>query len=219
MALTADGTSISGYYASSTVDRQGTAACPFSVPSTAIYYVWVHEWAQNPSTDSMFIDLDNDGLPANCGGGTDDCCLTSANNTCVDIYDMNESLQPCNGTSTCNSDTAPYGQWNWVRLNDRSATCGSCTGVGTQRVFAKAGVSLAAGAHTMTFRAREVAGGISGRLDEVAMSSNPNFDPNIIGQPTPTPGPDLCKRAFLCKNKVVWQYQPCNRPPMPPCKP
>lgn len=206
MSLTADATAWSKFYASSTTLNSGQAACTFAVPTTALYRIWVREYRVSSAADSFYLQMDSVNPAA---------CTTDTNATCPDIFDTNDQVQPCtdSGGGACLPSTLPSGQWNWNILNDRTATCGDCPPqVGTEQDY-----TLTAGTHVLTFRNREVTGGQGARLDYFYVTSDFTFNPNNIGQPTPTPGPNVCTYSFLCKGHVLKIKWPCGIPIKNPC--
>jgi hypothetical protein len=187
----------------------GRFDCTVSIATEGDYRIWAHVYAPGPSQDSWFVTVD----------AADDLSFTPTPTPGPDlnagpIFDTSEQQQPCTGGSpSCSADRIGWlTTWFWAIENKRDGTCGSCTGVG-----AEYRPHLTVGTHTLSFRGREVPAGESAYIDYFVMTTDLNYNPAVITVPTPTPGPNQCKRAFLCKNRVVWELQPCNRQPVPPC--
>lgn len=207
MSVTASAGTVSGYYASSTTPNQGLLTCNFSVPATGLYRTWVHVSAQSNTADSFFLDMDGDGSPN---------CVTDGNTTCTAIFDVAERSQPCTSAppapNPCNYSTQgwPTDGFIWNMLNSRNATCGSCSGTWTEKDY-----TLAAGNHTLKFRAREATGGESARLDWIILTTDMNYDPDFpVPSPTPTSTPintNVCRKVVRCNQKQGVVLVPCDK--------
>lgn len=163
MLVSSDAGAFGGYSASSITTNTGTLTCPFSVTSTGSYTIWMNVLGADATRDSFFVAIDGESDTTH-------------------IYDVAENQQPCTdqGAGSCHYESH-WGEWWWNRLNDRSATCGDCTGVGTQRT-----VSLTAGPHTVIIRQRDA----ETKVGYIIWTTDPNYDPNQSPPPptaTPTP--------------------------------
>lgn len=223
MALTVDAGALSGNYASSNLADNGDLRCPFTVPVTGTYRVWVHVSATTSAGDSFFLDVDGDNgfnslTPTPTVGATTPTATPTAIPNPAHVFDSQEFAQPCNGFQACTQGNWGWtGSYIWNQLNDREATCGQCTGNYTER-----DLTLTAGAHVLTFRAREVSGGTSAHLDYFSLTTCLTCDPPTIGTPSPTPtvtpkSSGMCSYSFLCKGHVIIVKQPCYIPVKNPC--
>lgn len=207
MRIQSDASASGGSYVDSTVDGSttplngGTLTCTVNIPSTGDWYVWARVLTANSSADSMYFELDSEGL-------------TNATN----IFDMSEAKQPC-ATAGCNYEffiddfASPSTTYYWNRLNRRDGSCnGFCAGGqhGTQRIL----TGLTAGTHNFKFYGREV----GARLDKILLTTDPNYTATDI-TPTPTPYGG-CTRRITCNGKsrrvpvpcgssVGWRTNPC----------
>jgi hypothetical protein len=205
MAAHADATAIGLGYGSTTVSGTNTPAsggsftCPFTVPSTGTYRMWVHLWAADFSSDSMYAQLGTDPPPVGATPGPT-----------TEVFDFAESLTYNAGPPSSCVGQQQFGTvWQWNRLNNRGTDGDGCTGIGAERLL-----SLTAGANSVTFWGREV----GARVDYIILTTDLNYNPNTSFVATPTPGPNQCKRSYLCnRNSVIWRLEPCNRPPANPC--
>ena len=192
MVTGADSTAFGGLEIHSTVadttnpidGASGTATCTFTVPSTALYRIWVRANSASSAADSMYVSIDGEAVSTTAriaGFGEQYACPSQS------IPDEYESW---------------WGQgWQWVKLKDRQKNCrGTTTVDGYERSDSAGGpegVTLTAGQHTIQFINRETSGGLSVLLDYVIVTSDFSYEPNDSAlTPTPTPGPichfDLC---------------------------
>jgi hypothetical protein len=189
MTLTSDPLEFPGSYASSSDADDGMATCTFTVPTTTTYRVWVKTYGPSSTEDSFYIDVNDDGSPRNCGGGSDNCCTTSENTTCTNIFDVAEQIQPCTGDPNITCQLVTFRSEPWFNpLNDRTSdSCGVCTSAN----FVERRLDLTAGTNTIKFRQRDA----NARLYYVIVTSDLGYEPVDPG-PTPTPcvGPNCVRR-------------------------
>jgi hypothetical protein len=204
MVKTVDLTAIGGGYASTTVSgvttpaSGGTFQCPFTIPTTGDYRMWVHLTATTAQTDSMFVQFDFDPPPVGTTPGPT-----------TEVFDFAESQTFSTPPPTCIGHQEFDPSWQWNKLNNRGTDINGCTGLGAERIL----YGLTAGAHTVTFFGREV----GAKVDFVILTTDLNYNPANSFLPSPTPAAATCVRGFLCNRRTLFVAQPCNSIPRSPC--
>ena len=198
-----------GFYASSTVADNGDLVCKFNVPSDGLYRVWVNLSATAFNADSHFIEVDGDNgfnsLTPTFTPGAQTPTPTPLPNP-GHVFDDLEQKQPCNdptgGNNVCNYSTQgwPSNGFVWNELNDRLATCGSCSGTFTERDL---NLTVAGNPHTIALRAREATGGESGRVSYFALTTCLTCGPPNVGTPIPTPTPGGVSCQAICNHRAI----------------
>lgn len=176
MAINADVAASGGFYVSSSADGRttpslgGTLTCTVTT-GAGVYRMWANVEAPDNNSDSMYFELDNEGV-------------TNATH----IWDMAESQTPdLDPTAGCHYLNQPGPNYRWNKLNWREGTYGNCAGIGTERQL-----TLTAGPHVFRFYGRE----IGARLDKVILTTDLTYDPS---QTTSAGGPAGSRRRQIPK--------------------